>query len=138
MSAKSPIPLLDLNAQYATIRDEMRSAIDRVLESQRFILGPEVEVLEREIAEYSRCAHGIGLSSGTDAILVALMAIDIRPGDEVITSPYSFFATAGTIARLGAKPVFVDIDPKTFNIDPAKVEAAITPRTKAIMPVHLF
>src|SRR3989441_12800672 len=138
MSAKSPIPLLDLKAQYATIRDEIRSAIDRVLESQRFIPGPEVEALEREIAEYSRCAHGIGVSSGTDAILVALMAIDIRPGDEVITSPYSFFATAGTIARLGAKPVFADIDPRTFNIDAAAISARVTPRTRAIIPVHLF
>jgi len=135
---ESPIPLLDLKAQYATIRDEIRSAIDRVLESQRFILGPEVEALEREIAEYSRCAHGIGVSSGTDAILVALMAIDIRPGDEVITSPYSFFATAGTIARLGAKPVFAEIERKTFNIDPAGIEACISSRTRAIMPVHLF
>src|SRR6266850_201578 len=108
MTAKSPIPLLDLKAQYATIRDEIRAAIDRVLESQRFILGPEVEALEQEIAAYSRCAHAIGVSSGTDAVLAALMAIDIQPGDEVITSPYSFFATAGAVARLGAKPVIED------------------------------
>ncbi|HYR91668.1 MAG TPA: DegT/DnrJ/EryC1/StrS family aminotransferase [Terriglobia bacterium] len=138
MTAKSPIPLLDLKAQYATIRDEIRAAIDRVLESQRFILGPEVEALEQEIAAYSRCAHAIGVSSGTDAVLAALMAIDIQPGDEVITSPYSFFATAGAVARLGAKPVFAEIDRKTFNIDPADIEARITSRTRAVMPVHLF
>ena len=138
MSEKSPIPLLDLKAQYATIRAEVRSAVDRVLESQRFILGPEVQALEQEIAAYCRCAHAVGVSSGTDALLTALMAIDIRPGDEVITSPYSFFATAGEIARLGAKPVFAEIDRKTFNIDPAGIEARISGRTRAIMPVHLF
>jgi dTDP-4-amino-4,6-dideoxygalactose transaminase len=132
------VPLLDLKAQYATIRDEVRAAVDRVMESQRFILGPEVEALEREVADYSQCRFGVGVSSGTDALLIALMAIDIKPGDEVITTPYSFFATAGSVARLGATPVFVDCEANTFNIDPAKIEASVTPRTRAIIPVHLF
>jgi dTDP-4-amino-4,6-dideoxygalactose transaminase len=133
-----PVPLLDLKAQYAAIREEVRAAVDRVMESQVFIMGPEVTALEQEVAAYSQTGFGIGMSSGTDAILAALMAIDLRPGDEVVTTPYTFFATAGAIARLGGKPVFVDIDPATYNIDPAAIEAAITPRTRAIMPVHLF
>jgi dTDP-4-amino-4,6-dideoxygalactose transaminase len=132
------VPLLDLKAQYATIRNEVRAAIDRILESQYFILGPEVEALEREVAAYSQCAYGIGVSSGTDALLVALMAINLKPGDEVLTTPYTFFATAGVVIRLGAKPVFVDIDPHTYNIDPTGIESRITERTRAIIPVHLY
>jgi dTDP-4-amino-4,6-dideoxygalactose transaminase len=138
VESMTSVPLLDLKAQYAALRDEIHAAMDRVIESQYFILGPEVEALEREVAAYSHCQHGISVSSGTDALLVALMAIDLQPGDEVITTPYTFFATAGSIMRLGGQPVFVDIDPCTYNIDPAGIEAAITPRTKAIMPVHLF
>jgi dTDP-4-amino-4,6-dideoxygalactose transaminase len=137
-ATSQPVPLLDLKAQHATIRDEVREAIDRVIESQHFILGPEVEALEKEVAAYSQCQYGIGVSSGTDALLVALMAIDLKPGDEVITTPYTFFATAGAVSRLGGKPVFVDIDPMTYNIEPADIEAAITDRTRAIMPVHLY
>ena len=133
-----PVPLLDLKAQYATIRDEVREAMDRVAESQHFILGPEVVALEKEIADYSQCEFGIGVSSGSDALLVTLMAIDLKPGDEVLMPTYTFFATAGAVARLGARPVFVDIDPLTFNVEPAAIEAAITERTRAIIPVHLY
>jgi len=132
------IPLLDLKAQYAGLRDEIRKSVDDVLESQYFILGPKVEELEKSVAAYSGAKFGVGVSSGTDALLVALMALDIGGGDEVITTPFTFFATAGVISRLGARPVFVDIDPVTFNIDPARIERAVTKKTKAVIPVHLF
>ena len=132
------VPLLDLQAQYAPIRWETRQAIDRVCDSQKFILGSEVSALEQEIADFCGIAHAVGVSSGTDALLIALMAAGIDPGDEVITSPFTFFATAGVIARLGAKPVFVDIQENSFNLDPAQIEAKVTERTKAILPVHLF
>ncbi|MBU4271271.1 MAG: DegT/DnrJ/EryC1/StrS family aminotransferase [Planctomycetes bacterium] len=132
------VPLLDLKAQYATIRDEIRAAVDAVLESQQCILGATVAECEAKLAEYCRCPHAVGVSSGSDALLISLMAEGIGPGDEVITTPYTFFATAGVVARLGAKPVFVDIDPQTYNIDPAGIEARITPDTKAVLPVHLY
>jgi dTDP-4-amino-4,6-dideoxygalactose transaminase len=131
------IPMLDLRAQYATIKNEIQVAINRVLDRQQFILGEEVEALENSLAAYSHCKFAYGVSSGTDALLASLMAINIKAGDEVITTPYSFFATAGSIARLGGKPVFVDIDPGTFNIQSYQIEKAVTSRTKAIIPVHL-
>jgi dTDP-4-amino-4,6-dideoxygalactose transaminase len=132
------VPLLDLRAQYATIRSEVREAIDRVCESQHFVLGSEVTALEEEIAAFCGVRFAIGVSSGTDALLAALMAIGVGPGDEVITTPYSFFATAGVIARAGARPVFVDIDSTTFNLDTQAACSKVTSRTKAIIPVHLF
>ncbi|MBN1362666.1 MAG: DegT/DnrJ/EryC1/StrS family aminotransferase [Sedimentisphaerales bacterium] len=132
------VPLLDLKAQYATIKDEIMAAVAGVLESQRCIGGPKVEELERAIAQASDCEFGVGVSSGTDALLNCLMSLDIGPGDEVVTTPFTFFASAGSIARVGAKPVFVDIDPRTYNIDPSQIEAVVTDKTKAIMPVHLY
>src|SRR5580693_8369351 len=132
------VPLLDLKAQHATVRDQVLAAVTEVLDSQVCIGGPKVAELEKKVAEISDCRFGIGASSGTDAILCALMGLGIGPGDEVITTPFTFFATVGCIARLGAEPVFVDIDPCTYNINPALIEKAVTSRTKAIMPVHLF
>ena len=132
------VPLLDLKAQYAPIREEVRAAVDRVMDSQYFVLGPEVKALEEAVAAYVGAARGIGVSSGTDALLVALMALDVGPGDEVITSTFTFFATAGVVARLGATPVFVDIDPGTYNLDATAVADRVGARTKAVVPVHLF
>ena len=132
------VPLLDLKAQFAPLREPILDAIARVCDSQRFILGPEVDGLERELADALGVKHALAVSSGTDALLVALMALGIGHGDEVITPTYSFFATAGCVSRVGATPVFVDIDPVTFNVDPDALSRAITPRTRAILPVHLF
>ena len=133
-----PVPLLDLRAQHSAIRDEVVSAMMDVVDSQLFILGAAVERLEEQVAELSKTRYAIGCASGTDALLLALRALDIGRGDEVITTPFTFFATAGTIHNVGAKPVFVDIEPLSFNISPEAVKAAITPRTKAIIPVDLF
>jgi len=132
------VPLLDLKAQYTTIKDEVLAAVSEVLESQRCIGGPKVVELEEKIAAISNSRFAVGASSGTDAILNSLMSLDIGAGDEVITTPFTFFATVGCITRTGAKPVFVDIDPRTFNIDPALIESAVTEKTKVVMPVHLF
>ncbi len=137
-SAAVAVPLLDLKAQYRPIRDEILLAMTRVAASEQFLLGPEVDAFEREMASRLEVAHAIAISSGTDAITVALMALGIGPGAEVITPTYSFFATAGCVCRLGATPVFVDIDPITFNMDPGGVRRALSPRTRAIMPVHLY
>jgi dTDP-4-amino-4,6-dideoxygalactose transaminase len=137
-SANAPFDFLDLRAQFATIHDEVMQAVARVFESQHFILGPEVKLLEEEIAAKLGAKFAVGCASGTDALILSLLAEGIGEGDEVITTPFSFIATGGSIAYVGAKPVFVDIDPATYNIDPARIEAAITPRTRAIMPVHLF
>jgi dTDP-4-amino-4,6-dideoxygalactose transaminase len=132
------VPLLDLQAQYRPLRDELLAAMTRVADSQRFIMGPEIQALESELSALLGVEHAITVSSGTDALLLALMTLGVGPGDDVVTPTYSFFATAGAIVRLGARPVLVDIDPATFNVDPAAVARAITPRTKAVLPVHLF
>lgn len=133
-----PFPFLDLKAQYRTIKAEVEAAIQRVMDSQHFILGPEVEAFETEIAEYLQVKHAVSCASGSDALLLALMALDVGPGDEVVTTPFTFGATGLTIARLHARPVFVDIDPITYNIAPEKITRALTAETKAILPVHLF
>jgi dTDP-4-amino-4,6-dideoxygalactose transaminase len=132
------VKLLDLTGQYQAIREEVRKAIDEVCDAQAFILGPQVEKFERDLAAYCGTRHAIGVSSGTDALLCAMMAMGLKAGDEVICPSFTFFATAGCIARTGATPVFCDIDPETFNLDPADVERHITWRTRAIVPVHLF
>ena len=136
--AEKTVPILDLRAQYAQIREEIRAAIDEVLESQHFIIGPQVKALEEEIARYCAAPFGIGVASGTDALILALHAAGLKPGDEVILPAFSYIATADSVSLLGGIPVFVDIDPDTFNLDPAQVEAKITPRTRAIIPVHLY
>ncbi|MEZ6068095.1 MAG: DegT/DnrJ/EryC1/StrS family aminotransferase [Planctomycetaceae bacterium] len=134
----TPVPMIDLVEQYEAIRDDIQAAVQPVFDTQRFILGEEVAEFEREMEQYCDAHHAIGCASGTDALILALRALDIGPGDEVITTPFSFFATASCISRVGATPVFADIDPVTFNIAPQAIEAAITPRTRAIIPVHLF
>ena len=140
MSAKTTmtVPLLDLQAQYAELKTDLDAAVHRVLDSCRFIGGPEVSGLEEEIARYSKCTHAIACASGTDALLLALKALGVGPGDEVVTTAYSFFATAGAVVNVGARPVFVDIDPRTYNLDPHRLEGAITSRTKAVIAVHLY
>jgi dTDP-4-amino-4,6-dideoxygalactose transaminase len=132
------VPLLDLKAQYNSIKADIDSAIADVLESQHFILGPKVDQCEKAIARYSGCTYGVGVTSGSDALLACLMAEDIGPGDEVITTPFTFFATVGAIARVGATPVFVDIDPRTYNLDVSQIASRVTARTRAIIPVHLY
>jgi dTDP-4-amino-4,6-dideoxygalactose transaminase len=137
-SASAPVPFIDLVAQYQTIRDDIRAAVDQTFEDQAFVLGDEVSSLETEIADYCKAEHAIGCASGTDALILSLLAVGVEPGDEVITSPFTFFATAGAIHRVGARPVFVDIEPNSFNLCPELVEKAVTEKTKAIMPVHIF
>ncbi|KAB2922256.1 MAG: DegT/DnrJ/EryC1/StrS family aminotransferase [Bacteroidetes bacterium] len=132
------VPLLDLKLQYRALKSELDAAVHGVVESQYFILGPEVERMEKLMSAYIGCTHSYGVSSGTDALLLALMALDIGPGDEVIVPTYSFFATAGVVSRLQATPVFVDVDPVTFNIDPKALDVKVTSRTKAVVPVHLY
>jgi dTDP-4-amino-4,6-dideoxygalactose transaminase len=132
------VPLIDLQAQYHSIRDTVRQAVDRVFETQQFVMGPEVAALEKEVAAYCQTTEAIGCASGSDALLLALMALNVSPGDEVITTPFSFFATASAIARLGARPVFVDINPVTYNLNVDQIPAAITSRTRVVIPVHLY
>ena len=135
---KRTLPTLDLKRHYAQIKEEIDGAIRGVVESQYFVLGPEVKSFENEAANYLEVKHAVGCASGSDALLLDLMALDVGPGDEVITTPFTFFATVSAITRLGATPVFADIDPKSYNLDPAEVLKKITPRTKVFMPVHLF
>lgn len=133
-----PVPALDLKAQYETIRDEVEPLVLRIMRDQAFVLGPEVSGLEAEMAVYCQAPYAVGCASGSDALLIPLMAWEVGPGDEVVTTPYSFFATAGAIWRTGARPVFVDIDPVTYNIDPDRIDAVVTDRTRVILPVHLY
>jgi dTDP-4-amino-4,6-dideoxygalactose transaminase len=132
------VPLLDLRQQHEALREELREAVGRVFDTQHFILGEDVRSLEAEVASYTRTRHAVGCGSGSDALLLALLALDIREGDEVVTTPFTFFATAGALARVGARPRFADIDPRTFNLDPARAEEAVTPLTRALLPVHLY
>jgi dTDP-4-amino-4,6-dideoxygalactose transaminase len=132
------VPLLDLKRQHAALRDELRAAVERVFDSQQFILGEDVRRLEEELARYTRAKYAVGCGSGSDALLLALLALGVGPGDEVVTTPFTFFATAGAIARAGARPRFVDIEPRTFNLDPARLAEAINERTRAVVPVHLY
>ena len=135
---KMKVPFLDLVPQFSSIEEEIKSALNEVFKTQQFILGPQVEALEQTIAQYCQTRYAIGVASGSDALLLSLMALGIGPGDEVLLPPFTFFATAGVVSRLGAAPVFVDIDPETYDIDPSKIEAKITSKTKAIIPVHLY
>ncbi|HEV2863481.1 MAG TPA: DegT/DnrJ/EryC1/StrS family aminotransferase [Pyrinomonadaceae bacterium] len=132
------VPLLDLQQQHYSLRDELRDAVGRVLDSQQFILGEDVRLLEEELARYSQTRYAVGCGSGSDALLLALMALDVKSGDEVVTTPFTFFATAGAVVRTGARPRFADIEHDTYNLDPARVEEAMTERTRALMPVHLY
>ena len=132
------VPLIDLQAQYVSVRDSVREAVDRVFETQQFVMGPEVAALEAEVAAYCQTNEAIGCASGSDALLLALMALNVGPEDEVITTPFSFFATASAIARLGARPVFVDIDPLTYNLNVDAISGGITSRTRVVIPVHLY
>jgi len=135
---KTKVPFFDLSVQVKSIEDEIKSAVDEVFQSQQFIMGPQVQALEKTIAQYCRTPYAIGIASGSDALLLSMMALGIGTGDEVLIPPFTFFATAGAVSRLGATPVFVDIDLVTYNIDPSKIDEKITTRTKAIIPVHLF
>ncbi len=132
------VPLLDLKQQHAALQAELRAAVERVFDTQQFILGEDVRLLEEELARYTRAAHAVGCGSGSDAILLALLALDVGEGDEVLTTPFTFFATAGAVSRTGARPRFVDIDPRTYNLDASQLEAATTDRTRVVMPVHLY
>jgi dTDP-4-amino-4,6-dideoxygalactose transaminase len=132
------VPLLDLKQQHEELREELREAVGRVLDLQQFILGEDVRRLEEELAAYTRARHAVGCGSGSDALLLALLVLDVGRDDEVVTTPFTFFATAGAIARTGARPVFADIEPRTYNVDPARVEEVLTERTRAVMPVHLY
>jgi len=132
------VPLLDLKRQHLNLRDELRAALGRVLDSQQFILGEDVRLLESELARYTRALYAVGCGSGSDALLLALLAFDVGAGAEVVTTPFTFFATAGAVVRAGARPVFVDIEPRTYNLDPGKIEEVFTERTRAVIPVHLY